>query len=113
MIEYPTLNRSALIIKIKQPFVNWVKYHDPEIELQIEGFDTKNVYLIPNFEEEELYDTFLKEHFSEIFEEELCGWFDDPETWPQDRSWKIFQTWFNYEIQTVVIDMLEENIVKN
>ena len=113
MIEYPSVNRSALIITIKKPFINWIKYIDSEVDVITEGFDTKNVYLVPNFEKEELYATFIKEHCSEIFEEELSGWFEDPETWPQDRSWQVFKKWFDYEVQTVVIDMLGENIVKN
>ena len=73
---YPDINRSALIVKLKKPFIDWLiyaskEYDPPEDELkpediQIEGFDSKHVYLIPVYEEVEKYHKFLKKHFTEI-----------------------------------------------
>jgi len=30
--------------------------------------------------------------------------------WPKDTSWKVFQEWFDYEIQTIVLDMADKPI---
>ena len=66
------------------------------------------MYLIPAYEENEKYEKFLKKHCIDIFEHELGGWYTDPEMWPKDRSWKVFQEWFDYEIQTMVYDMIPD-----
>jgi len=28
--------------------------------------------------------------------------------WPKDRSWDVFKEWFDYEIQSIVFDMVEK-----
>ena len=50
----------------------------------------------------------FEEHYVDIFEHELGGWYTDPEMWPKDRSWKVFLDWFDYEIQTMVYDMIPD-----
>ena len=77
-------------------------------EVEIEGFDSKHVYLIPAYDETDKYEKFVRKHCTEIFEHELNGWYTDPAMWPQDRSWKVFQEWFDYEIQTMVLDMVPD-----
>src|SRR3989338_1064037 len=113
--HYPDINRAALIVKLKKPFIDWLvftskEYDGPEHEMmpeavETEGFDSKHVYLIPAYDETEKYEKFVKKHFTEIFEHELSGWYPDPEMWPKDRSWRVFQEWFDYEIKTMVFDM--------
>ncbi len=111
--SYPNINRAALIVKLKKPFIDWLVYtskeHDGKDQMsagdvETEGFDSKNIYLIPAYDENAQYDRYLKKHFKEIFEQELGGWYADPAMWPQDRSWKVFQEWFDYEIHTMVFD---------
>lgn len=115
---FPDINRAAVIVKLKKPFIDWLVYtskeHDgpgrelkPQ-EVQTEGFDSKHLYLIPAYDETEKYEKFVKKHFTEIFGHELAGWYADPEMWPKDRSWKVFQEWFDYEIQTMVFDMISD-----
>ena len=114
---YPDINRAALIVKLKKPFIDWLVYmsneHDGDHklkaeEIETEGFDSKTVYLIPAFEENEKYDRFLKKNFEAIFIEKLSGWYTDPEMWPKDRSWKVFKEWFDYEIHTMVYDTIPD-----
>ncbi len=114
---YPDINRSALIVKVKKPFLDWLiytskEYDPPEDELdpnllKTEGFDSKFVYLIPIYDDMDSYEKFLKENYKEIFEHELSGWYTDPKMWPKNRSWKVFQEWFEYEIQSMVFDMVK------
>ena len=111
--SYPDINRAALIIKLKKPFIDWLVYtskeHDGDDqlkaeEIETEGFDSKHVYLIPSYDYNEQYDRYLRKHAKEIFEDELMGWYTDPSMWPKDRSWKVFKEWFDYEIHTMVLD---------
>ena len=117
--NFPDINRAAIIVKLKKPFLDWLIYtgkeHDGneamrEWEIPTEGFDSKHIYLMPAFDENEDYAKFLKKHCQEIFEHERSGWYTAPSLWPQDRSWKVFQQWIDCEIQTMVFDMCEEEL---
>jgi hypothetical protein len=111
----PGVNRVALIVKIKKPFVDWLIYTSKEYDrnghqlreedIQMEGFDSKSVYLIPAYDENEQFERFVKRHHKEIFEHQLSNWYTLPDMWPKIRSWKVFQEWLDYEIQTLVYDM--------
>ena len=118
-IDFPDINRAAIIVKLKKPFIDWLIYtsneHDGdkcmhEGDVETEGFDSKHVYLMPAYDENKDYDHFLRKHYHEIFEHELSGWYIDSSMWPQDRSWKVFQQWIDCEIQTMVFDMCEESL---
>jgi len=117
-IYYPDINRAALIVKLKKSFIDWLVYtsreHDGEDclkaeEIETEGFDSKHVYLIPAFDENEDYGKFLKKNYRGVFAHELSGWYTNPSMWPQDRSWKVFQQWLDCEIQTMVLDMCDDD----
>ncbi|OGX28941.1 MAG: hypothetical protein A2879_00515 [Omnitrophica WOR_2 bacterium RIFCSPHIGHO2_01_FULL_49_10] len=66
---YPDINRAALIIKLKKPFIDWLIYTNKEYDgednefkpedIETEGFDSKVVYLIPVFEDNEKYERYL------------------------------------------------------
>lgn len=46
----------------------------------------------------------------DLFEAELEGWYTDPTLWPQDRTFRLFQTWFDVECHSVVVDMVGGDI---
>ena len=101
------LNRAALILPYKQPFVDWINAADPSpssdpvtlAEVNLEH----TVYLIEVEDEEDLAH-WLKRHHHEIFEEELNGWYTDPKLWPRDRSLRVLKEWCALELHTVVLD---------
>jgi hypothetical protein len=113
---YPDINRSALVVKYKKPFIDWLvyiskEYDGPEYEMRPEevetdGFDSKTVFLIPAFEENDKFEKYLKKNCKDLFEHIVGDWYTDPEMWPKDRSWKVFKDWFEYEIHTMVFDMV-------
>jgi len=110
-------------VKLKKPFIDWLVYtskeHDgPEHKLkpekiETEDFDSKHVYLIPAYDEIEKYEKYIKKHCVEIFEQELFAWYTDPKMWPNDRSWKVFKEWFDYEIHTMVFDTDPDNPIEH
>ena len=101
------LNRAALILRYKQPFVDWINAADPSpashpvtlAEVNLE----RTVYLIEVEGEDELA-SWLRRHHLEIFEEELSGWYTDPKLWPPDRSLRVLKEWCAFELHTVVLD---------
>ncbi len=76
--QFPDINRAALIVKPKKPFVDWLictgkKYDDPAHVMKREdiktgGFDSGNVYLIPSYDKAESYEKYVRRNFREIFE---------------------------------------------
>ena len=63
----------AVVVTRKQPFVDWIKSHDPDFELHEEKHDDKHIYLLPEKDGAD-WDKYVKKHFLEIFKNELEGW---------------------------------------
>jgi hypothetical protein len=83
-----TLNRSAIIVKPKQPFLDWLHATDPTSrQLTLPDLAREpTIYLLPACDTEAAVHDVLAELCEEIFAEQLAGWFNDETTWPQDRE---------------------------
>lgn len=107
------LNRAALILRYKQPFVDWINAVDPSPTSRpvtlAEVNSERTVYLIEVEDEEELA-RWLRRHHKELFEEELYGWYTDAKLWPRDRSLKLLKEWCAMELNTVVLDFSDSPI---
>ena len=90
------LNRSAILIKYKQPAVDWLNEADPETEkkLSAESVNSdRTVYLVREEAYEDLTE-FLSENYRYFFENELFSWFSTEEHWPGELSYELFNRWF-------------------
>jgi hypothetical protein len=104
------LNRAALIVRPKQPFLEWAaSLDDSGLVPDAEGEQT--VYLVPEFESDEEGLRVLKRVYAEIFERELDGWDTEPSAWPQKRDFKTFQEWFSIELHSVVEDVVDDALI--
>ncbi len=101
------LNRAALILRYRQPFVDWINVVDPSPTSQVLTPDELNqehtVYLVEVEDERELAG-WLRRHHEELFEQELNGWYTDPALWPRDRSLEMLKEWCWFELHSVVVD---------
>lgn len=100
------LNRSALIVRYKQPFVDWINAVDPSpshIVTLADVEEERTIYLVEVEDQEELEGWLALNHRA-LFEEELFGWYTDPKLWPAERSLQLLQQWFSFEFHSVVID---------
>jgi hypothetical protein len=100
---FKNLNRSAVVIKPQQPFINWLKSLDPEIEEDEEMMEGE-IYLLPDYETKEEMENWLKKNFNALFSEQLNNWFVDETMWPQNRTFKMFTEWFSYSFHTMIFD---------
>lgn len=100
------LNRAALILRYKQPFVDWINAVDPVPESHTLTVDEVNeertVYLVEVEDKDELA-AWLTQCHTQLFEEELEGWYADPALWPKDRSLERLQEWCSLELHTIVL----------
>ena len=98
------LNRASLIVRPKQPFLDWAaQLDDSGLVPDVEGEQT--VYLIPEFEGDGEADGVLRRVFAEVFERELFGWHTDEAAWPPNRTYTLFRKWFTVELHSVVEDL--------
>lgn len=101
--DFKNLRRTAIVIKPKKPFFDWVKFLNPLMKEE-DWMKEGNIYLLPDYETVEEMEKWLKRFYTELFEEELNNWYVDEEVWPQNRSFKEFSDWFSYECYTMIFD---------
>ena len=105
------VNRSIVILKPKEPFLNWVLQSDGFKQLQITLEDLRSdctVLLLPNFNDQENALQYVYSQFKNIFEMELEAWFVDETLWPSNRTLKMFKEWIDVEFHSTVIDLVED-----
>jgi hypothetical protein len=102
------LNRSALIVKAKQPFLKWLcSLPDPaKVTLKELNWDS-TLYLLPEYTFESEEEEILAHYFDLIFEEELSGWWTNEADWPADRGLDTFKKWFDFEFQSMIVDIVD------
>jgi hypothetical protein len=84
------INRGVLIVRPKQPFLDWAtSLDDSGLLPNVDGEQT--VYLIPDFDTPDDADSVIEEVYHEIFENELSGWHTDESAWPVNRDLKTFR----------------------
>lgn len=104
------LNRSSLLVRPKQPYLDWAaQLDDSGIVPAPDGEQT--VYLIPEYDSEDQALEILKECFDVIFDCELHGWHTQEAAWPGERNFAMFQEWFSVEFNSVVEDLCDFELV--
>jgi hypothetical protein len=109
-----TLNRSAIVVTPRQPFLDWLHAAGPTSrELTLGDLvQEPAVYLIPECDTNENVGHVLRELCKEVFIEQLVGWFTDTTAWPQDRSFDVFCRWFDYQHHSMLVDLCDEPLIR-
>jgi hypothetical protein len=108
-----TLNRSALVVKPKQPFLEWLHAADPTNHgLTLPDLSREpTIYLIPECDTPIDVEDVLQELCDEIFCGQLAGWYTDTDSWPTDRSFQAFRRWFDYQHHSMLVDLCDEPLI--
>lgn len=118
MTDFPryTLNRSMVILRHRQPFLDWLKSTDAELDrltladLDIDG----DAFLIPGDESHDPVDgeqdavKWVEKRWRMFFEHCLNEWLTDESLWPQKRTLRMFREWFAVEYRAMVWDLANE-----
>jgi hypothetical protein len=110
-VYFDNIDRSALVIKPKKPFTDWLHKIDNDQRLTDIMEDTE-IYLLPDFEETQQMEKWLKKNFDLLFSDQLNNWYTDESIWPQNRTFKLFKEWFDYSLHTMIMDTLDSPISK-
>jgi len=107
------IDRSILTVRAKEPFLDWLHSlpdPDPVKYILNEVNRDQSAYLLPEYEDDNKKESLLKKYFSKIFEEQLNGWWVDPDAWPSKRDLKTFKEWFDVKFHSVVLDLVDKPI---
>src|SRR3989338_5829103 len=105
-----TINRQVVIIRPSKPFLDWLHSLPDPVRKDFAMDDLNRdstVYLIPDYDNEDESLQSVYENFELFFEEQLGGWWTDESDWPKDVSLKTFKKWFDVEIHSMVVDLLD------
>jgi hypothetical protein len=106
------IDRTVLVVKPKQPFLDWVHSLDDESK----DFTLDNAredctaYLVPEIQDDLEQRQVLEWCYELLFEEELEGWHTESKDWPQNRNLKMFLDWFDVEFHSLVFDLCDNQI---
>ena len=101
------INRSAIILKPMQPFIDWCSNLYPD---DLDDIKKTRTYLIS--EDIEDIDSWLTKKFDKLFSFELASWHPNKKEWPQKRNYKMFKEWFQIDISTMIYDFEIKPILK-
>ncbi len=105
------LNRSAITVTAKQPFVDWANGLTPELPMELNVLGESHTYLTnPDFDDAQKH---IKKYFKQIFEEELESIWTDENDWPKKIDFNTFCEWFHFEISDWVQDLSTKPVFEN
>ena len=99
-----TINRSAFILRPREPFIHWAAGVDSEASGASLAAQA-SVYLVPEDDNGEFEAPSLEEYFEEMFELELADWTEDETRWPARRDFETFLEWFDVQGESMVTDL--------
>ena len=69
------------------------------------------MYLLPEFDDEPHAWRLLEHGYDAIFNAELDAWHRVQEKWPHNRSFAMFQDWFDVTFVSLIEDLCDGGIV--
>ena len=96
----------------KQPLLDWLIRVDlPAVLTLGELNDDNESYLIPSFDDPTKEIKWVEKRWEFFFENVLYGWLTEEGLWPKDRTLKMFRSWFDIKISSIVLDLAEEPLM--
>ena len=107
------LNRGLVILRPKEPFIQWASQADPGGSASANEFAQPSTYLIPEYESEEESWNWIQDNSSLLFEVALSEWDADEAVWPAVRDWAALDEWFQVEFVELVWDLVDEPLTSD
>ena len=103
------MNRSALVVKAKQPFLDWLRsLPDPVRDMSLDDLnEDRTAYLVADWYDDTERDQLVRKGYGAIFKQELAGWWTVENDWPKKRTFKVFRQWFDVEFHSMLVDLVE------
>ena len=111
MHDFFSINRNALIMRPKPALIDWVNSIFPDAPVDYNDLgkhDSLDIFLIPDFDSVDESLEWVKENCEDFLSYALEDWCTDEKVWPQPLEWELLESLFDYSIQTVVVDTMDE-----
>ena len=108
------LNRSAIVVCPKSPFLDWLHAVDPtSASLTLVNLTREpTIYLVDECDDPDDEQACLQAVFATIFEDQLDGWWRDRATWPTPRSLAVFRRWFDCQFHSMLLDLADAPLIE-
>ena len=104
------INRSAITVRAKQPFFDWLRSlpdrAKPDLTLD-EVNEEPKVYLLPEYDLQDEREELLEGCCDIVFENQLYEWWTDEDQWPAPRHLGLFLEWFEVEFHSRIFDLTD------
>lgn len=105
------LNRSALLVKARQPMADWVAQVAEDEALSLSELRAEGaLYLVDEQESPDDKDTAIAANWDSIFRNELGCWDEFGDNWPQVSA-ELFAQWFDCELIPVAFDLSADDLL--
>ena len=84
---YESINRSAIVVKPKKPFFDWLNCLYPEHPINKK--EEANIYLVEEKDDNKAIEKWVSKNFDQLFQNELNDWHTDENDWPQKRTYQL------------------------
>ena len=107
--EIKRVNRSVIMVRPRQPFIDWLKKLSPKQDFELDYVWVRNVYLTIGKVFDYSYPELLAMYYELIFEKELLSVWEQKMDWPQKRDLDTLKKWFDIEFTTELFDLEKGN----
>ena len=99
------LDYSGLILIPRKIYYEWSRYLIPETDYINELAD--ELFLLPQFKSIEQTEEFCRLFFDLFFQYKLKKCSEDPSFWPVNRTYEMFEQWFDVRITNAVSSIIK------
>ena len=102
------LNRCAVLVRPRQPYLEWMGTDDADGTAQEafnDMYEDPVVFLYEDDKGERQPRSAIADFWPAIFEQMLSGWGEDRSSWPSDRTRRMFDQWFDCDFASEVTDL--------
>ena len=108
---FKNINRTALVLKPKQPFHDWLLSVEPGNDFS-DALQEGDVYLLSDYEKNQPNAKLAEAKFRLPFYRPVEQLVRRRRLWPQNRTMAMFKEWFEYSLFTTILDTQEGRIEK-
>lgn len=108
MSEFKTVNRVAITMIPKETFINFLNKVFPANTTTLESAYSEGfqVYLVPNFSDEQKANAYLKRIAPMVLEKEFESWKIPKESWPEKLTIDVLLDFFEYDASVGLFDTI-------
>lgn len=108
---YPMVkNRSAVYIYPTKLYLEWLNYiRGSDVSLGLNDLEPIS-FLIRDFDDKSKFEYWLENNFQLMFEIRLNYSCIDKSLWPEDRSFGVFNKWFDIRFTNLILDLEDGSI---